>query len=268
MMKIHPFFYLLIISALFFVGCTMSSNTEGAATFEGRSTPERFKTNLVSEIFNDPQARALAKAACKSDTKKMIALLKNHIAVDAIGVDNITPLHWALKCKNLAGMRFLLENKANPNQRLNDDYGYTPVIIAAGYDDPSFLKLLLEFGGNPNAESGEGHDTALSFAISLGARSENWDKYYLLLDAGADVNHDHFSFSVARFMVGVYGRYSKGLELLDRGYNKDLPALLHLAYTRSVPEESKEHAYREEFTARLKQLVTDEEYQAFLDSRK
>ena len=245
-----------------------TSAGQSAKSYEGYSAPESFKKFSVSEVFENDQAKALAKAACKGKTKKATSLLKKGVAVDVQGLEGLTPLFWALKCKNIAGVRFLLENKANPNQHMSDDYGYTPVIVASEYDDSNFLKLLLEFGGNPEAQSLEGYDAAIKFAMGYGARSQNWDKYYLLLDAGMDINKEFSGLTVAESVVGVYGRYSKGLELLDRGYNKELPRLLYMISERSVSKKSKERPNREIMIERLKKQVTEEEYQAFLDNRK
>lgn len=245
-----------------------SSAEQSTKSYEGYSAPESFKKYSVSAVFENGQAKALAQAACKGKTKKIASLLKKGVAVDVQGLEGLTPLFWALKCKNIAGVRFLLENKANPNQHMSDDYGYTPVIVASEYDDSNFLKLLLEFGGNPEAQSFDESDSAIEFAIGYGARSQKWDKYYLLLDAGVDVNKSFGGLTLAEIVIGVYGRYSKGLELLDRGHNKELPALLYMASNRSVPKGSKERPNREIMIERLKQLVTEEEYQAFLDNRK
>jgi ankyrin repeat protein len=59
-----------------------------------------------------------------------------------------------------------------------------PVIVACGLSDASILKLLLEFGGNPDVESKKNKDTAL--AVSCDHRYN--EHLELLLQFGADPN--------------------------------------------------------------------------------
>ncbi len=181
-------------------------------------------------VFADPQVRALADAACEGDAVEVKRLVGQGVSVNARGDKKFTPLLWALTCRNEAGMKALLDAGADPNQAADDD---PPVLVAATYDDPKFLKLLLAQGGNVNAEETKSVRTALITAFSVGLHRDDWRNYYILLNAGADINREHMDGTIADWAVSM-GRMDKVIELLERGYTHDLNDLALGTYITQI----------------------------------
>lgn len=69
----------------------------------------------------------------------------------------MTALHWAVSNKNMAGIRWLLDKKADPN--LEDDQGRTPLKIALDNKDQRGMSMLLDRGADPVLAL-PGHDAA------------------------------------------------------------------------------------------------------------
>jgi ankyrin repeat protein len=81
---------------------------------------------------------------------------------------------------NLPAVEYLLARKVSASHAMKD--GRTALIIAAGYDDPVLLSLLLKAGADVNARDKEGR-TALMRAAELSNTTEGTK---VLLAAGAD----------------------------------------------------------------------------------
>jgi ankyrin repeat protein len=158
----------------------------------------------VEDIFSTPDTQNLARAACNGDSEEVDRLIAKGADVTDIGLFKVTPLIWALTCKDiefpdilasrvehsssqvmepvepdyLAGLKSLLAAGANANQMIDGDFGpiypggdgywidhYTPVLIAAEFHQAPVLQLLLQYGGDPNAVDGNNEHTALSLAF-------------------------------------------------------------------------------------------------------
>jgi hypothetical protein len=186
----------------------------------------------ISEVFSDPKAAQLAKAACGGDTSKVAALIAGGVDVNAKGRDGIVPMFYALKCEQPAALETLLKAGANPNYAGTD--GIPGTYAAASYTDPIYLKLMLQYGGNPNLTSGNG-DTALSEAFSIGQYTGRWDNFDLLLNSGVDVNKPirKGGSGMAEYAAAV-GHPSKAVQLLERGYNYNLEDLADAIYGNSM----------------------------------
>ena len=152
-------------------------------------------------LFQSTPAWELAKAVKIGDIKK----IKEEVIQKKVPVDYLesrfghTLLMMAIYNNEYESAKTLLVLGANPN--LHDTYkGKTPVIIAAGNADPKYLKLVLDYKGEPNSienlfsgpkkKINSMRDSALTTAISpsiMGNR--NLEKVKLLVDAGADIHY-------------------------------------------------------------------------------
>jgi ankyrin repeat protein len=90
-------------------------------------------------------------------------LIERGAQVDAPNRDKVTPLHQAVRARNLAVVRILLDLGANPNAC--DKRGSTPLHRAssstgagrtAGIDAAPFVELLLARGADPKQKDGRG----------------------------------------------------------------------------------------------------------------
>ncbi|MEO0908149.1 MAG: hypothetical protein AAFY07_11555 [Pseudomonadota bacterium] len=194
----------------------------------------------VHEIFDEVGAASLASAACEGDIAELERMVASGAEVDKPGRFEVTALTWALTCDGLhfnpyrdragysysskgqlqdkrdstefsASIRLLLASGADPNHKIEGDYGpiepysheyyidgYSPLLIAAEFHDSEILSLLLEFGGNPNAIDTTNDVSALTAAFDRGywldgnpgglaSDPRAWDNLYVLLGAGADL---------------------------------------------------------------------------------
>lgn len=188
------------------------------------STPEHMVGGrTAAQVFPRHSSALLASAACAGDEAKMSVALADGASPNAAGSDGVTPLLWAADCGSEKGVKALLQAGANPNPAGDAD-GLTPLLAAVSYEDPAILKALLIAGANPNAAYKDSPWTALRIAFGVGISSGNWRSYYLLLDAGADVNRVYAGETIAEFAV-LLTSYDKAEELLHRGYNVRLDLL-------------------------------------------
>ena len=181
----------------------------------------------AADVFLDPSLAALATAACNGKSNEVRRLIGNGVDVNGMGYKGMTPLLWAMACHNAAGMKVLLEQGADPN-RVFDEAGDTPVIMAASGDSVESLKVLLAHGGNPNASNET--DNALSASLTEG----QFENYYALLAAGADVNKADEGGRTAANAAVALGYFDKVLEMLNHGYTFDLPRLYKITLIRIV----------------------------------
>lgn len=195
----------------------------------------------AAEVFANPQTQQLAEAACAGDAAQVRELLASGVAVDGAGQAGVNPLIWTLTCRGiefndiranravsrgrmpppepvdpayLAAMAALLEAGADPNDRINGNYGpiypggtaywldgRTAVMIAAEFLEPDVLRLLLVHGGDPHASDPEDMKWALSLAYDRGNwldlgpqanpdRDWPWANLHLLLRAGAKLEQE------------------------------------------------------------------------------
>jgi len=101
--------------------------------------------------------------------------------VNELSVDGTTALHWAVYRKDLELVQMLLAEGADPD--LRNDYGATPMTVAAEHGAYPVMKALVDAGGNIESPNGEGQTLLMAVA-----RTGNTDTAALLLDKGANVN--------------------------------------------------------------------------------
>jgi len=109
---------------------------------------------------------------------------ENRIDIDVSDGFGYTPLLEAIngrKPGHIDIVEKLLQRGADPNHI--DVGGWSPVLIAARYEDTSLLKKLLDFGAKPHFLANHG-DSALHKAAAIG----NHEAVRLLIAAGADID--------------------------------------------------------------------------------
>ena len=95
--------------------------------------------------------------------------------------DGSTPLQWAVYEVDVPEVRRLINAGADVSAA--NDYGATPMGLAAEIGHTEMLGLLLDAGADPDAPNGDGQT-----ALMLAARSGSVDIARALLERGADVN--------------------------------------------------------------------------------
>ena len=144
---------------------------------------------------------------------------------------------------NLEYIKLLLDRKADTNARVKENTlsrtiftmqwffepGATAFVRAAQSSDVALMKLLLEHGADPKAETGFG-DTALTAAGGIGwvegvtyerSVKENLEAVRMLLDLGLDPNHANKDGRTAIMGAAHKGRNDVVQLLVDRGAKLD-----------------------------------------------
>ena len=177
-------------------------------------------TGYDIEIFKGP-AWKLAKAVDSEDTIKIKRILhEGKISVNYQEPHfGHTVLLWAVRMGKIKSVEVLLKNGANPN--LQDNYDGNSAFMEAckfgiNYDrDTQILKLLIEYGGDPNSEEKgprrQGNKTRKTPLI-LAARC-CFEKVKLLVEAGADIDY-RTEFGGNALFSALIGA-NESLEILD-----------------------------------------------------
>ncbi|WP_426670492.1 ankyrin repeat domain-containing protein [Mucilaginibacter sp. McL0603] len=182
-------------------------------------------------LFQNTPAWELAKAVKDEDTSKIKEEISKNKSLLNFGEPRFgqTLLLMAVKTLKFESAKTLVSLGANPNDQDKYD-GSSPLMEAAhinflGNDtygsDPRYLKLLLEHGGDPNAEQkgtrrkGNGtRYTPLLRACAIG----NFDYVKILVDAGANVNYNNeFSMSPLGEAVIVGSNPDVVIYLIEKG---------------------------------------------------
>jgi ankyrin repeat protein len=127
-----------------------------------------------------PDAR-LVEAAKSQDAAAIVALLKQHVPVNATDPEGETALFWAAHWGDSDSVEALIRAGAKPN--VASRYGLTPLWEAAQRGDAVIVGKLLKARADVAAANPQG-ETALLAA----ARSGNIETVKLLLDRGSNVN--------------------------------------------------------------------------------
>jgi ankyrin repeat protein len=216
---------------------------------------QRFKGFKAEDYFADARLVALAKAGCEGDVASVKRLAGGGVEVNGTGKNKMTPLIWTIHCRNIAGVKALLEAGANPNQK--DNIGLTPFLIAIDYDDQAMLGTLIDHKANLY-EVGPGDNSAIVEAFDHGFDGK-WGNYYLLLDRGLDINHvygrdlpDLWGTTIALHAAAL-GRFDKIIELIERGYNRDLGELAVAMHIHQTDPNAPAWGYKQKLIAILKE---------------
>ena len=123
---------------------------------------------------------ALSWAASRGDILSMQILLNHGAKQDVVGSTKASPLQYAAKAENPAGLQILLDAGGNFNAR--NYRGRTPLHIAASYHDGArHLAPLINAGADVNAEEASEHETPIIWACDR----DNAENMAFLLDCGA-----------------------------------------------------------------------------------
>lgn len=103
----------------------------------------------------------------KNYLKVISVLAKFKADLDAVGGDNMSPLHLAGQYNNATLAKWLLERGANPNTRARTLLKETPILIAARYGATTTIAALVMKGANMEDADLEGNN-ALHYAAQYG----------------------------------------------------------------------------------------------------
>lgn len=229
---------LLLLGSLF--GCTEAKKVADVAKAVAAHRAigpmhKRLKWK-AEDFFSDQGVIKLCKAIEARDLKEIQRLVKSGVDVNARGRGNVTPLLWAFPMGEDV-FRTVLELGADPNVVLTENYlllkgksvVFACVELVDGlmysqlfYDVPmdNYLKLVLEHGGNPNAEDQDGQ-TPLFAAMKYGPHAAR--KIGELTRCGADLNHMDNRGYPAVYLAAA-GPYDSTLALLEAGADYRIPA--------------------------------------------
>ena len=177
----------------------------GCSNNRGNAITHSNKPDIRSiEIFmNDSTVWELAKAVDREKLPKIRKLLtENPKLVDYQDpYYGLTLLMRAVKTEKYRSAQELLKLGANSN--IMSDIGVTALSFAIDYSwydnnantDPKFVKLLLEYGANPNTICYESTITAVKGKVErwvsplIQSVSQGYEKAKLLLEYGADIKY-------------------------------------------------------------------------------
>lgn len=212
-MKKNISFFIPIIFVLFFstvmIGCENKDSEKSKEDYP--------RTNI--KIFKDTPAWDLAVAVEKQrvrDIKKIAKESPKLLNYQESKFGN-TVLIWAVGMEKYKSVETLLKCGANPNIQSIRYKTYdeqTALSIASNFSwidymakkDPKYVKLLLEYGANPNwAYLGAEHGTEPGTSILINSIGCGLEKTKALIKAGADINHKTKSGNTAAIEALMFG---------------------------------------------------------------
>lgn len=217
-------------------------------------------------IFEDTPVWAVALAIRDNETAKVKQLLlgkPDSILNVREKYYGQSLLNWAVYRDNLNSVEILAELGADPNLKSNDST--SAIIHAANKNETSYLKLLLEHGGDPNSVADINKPQDLRTPL-MAASFKSLENVKLLIEAGTDPN---FIYRSKRGNIGgeniqsalIYAFRGNKIDIvryliIDVGVDFDYvfnttiegKSLTILTYLRQMtfPLESKEHEVKME----------------------
>jgi ankyrin repeat protein len=169
----------LLFAAVFITGSLgASAQTTNAANSAG--VAPRLPAAAAAVTMSAP----LADAAQRQDRQAVQALLAKKADVNATQPDGATALHWAVYGQDVETTALLIRAGANVNVKNN--YGVSPLAVAAKHGNANLIGQLMKAGADPNdpvnfVNAGE-------TPLMQSARAGSVEAVNLLLLAGAKVN--------------------------------------------------------------------------------
>lgn len=166
----------------------------------------------VSEVFANEGLRRAAAAAEAGDVAQIRA--QKRVDLNQVQPLGVNLLMYELGARNETAVRALLEAGADPNALTPQ--GASPMLMAGVMEDPRWLGLLLDHGGDPNLKNGFG-DPLLPLLVSHG----RWENMVLLLDRGALIDGAGPSGQTATFLFATLHQFDRVHAMLERGADPD-----------------------------------------------
>ncbi|WP_408951519.1 ankyrin repeat domain-containing protein [Lysobacter sp. Hz 25] len=207
-----------LVLLVFLVGCLAPS-----------SPGQQSSLPVASWFPGNPKAQALAVAAEHGNVAEIRRLMKDEgVNPDKIfSKDGYPLLAWPVITNNPDGLKGMLENGANPNARFptpiiekfkdgseSVSYENNAMVFAAKANDPIYLKLLLDHGGDPNTRNSNSETLMLQAFLS----GNEWESVKLLVERGADINARSQGSTILQDYAGG-GGFMQAYWLLEKGAN-------------------------------------------------
>lgn len=160
--------------------------------------------------------RDLVTAVLEGDPNRVEAMLKAGIDPDGPDELGTTALYHAAAAGNPEMVRLLLEYGADPNRVSGGEGDGLPLCAAACWDHDETVRALLDGGADPNAEESNGW-TALLWAAASGKLASA----DILLDAGADPDVSNGQTPLT--LAARFGAFGVGWSLLEHGADPAKP---------------------------------------------
>jgi ankyrin repeat protein len=135
----------------------------------------------AAPVFAQTSKGALASLIEAGNRKAALERIRAGGDVNEPQPDGTRPIHWAVHRVDYELLAALIAKKANLNIR--NEFGATPIAIAAGLGDGRMVKMLLDAGAEVEGANPDGQ-TALMLAIKTGETVV----VEMLIKAGANVN--------------------------------------------------------------------------------
>jgi len=152
----------------------------------------------------------LIDAVKDSNVKRVQALVRERVDVNAPAADGATALHWAAHKDDLTTTDLLIRAGARAN--VANDLGITPLHLACTNRSTAMVRRLLTAGANPNATLPRGETVLMECA-----RTGNADAVEALLKAGARANEVEAVNQQSALMWAVAQQHPKVVEVLLEG---------------------------------------------------
>jgi len=184
----------------------------GLSACEGMTAKSR-----IDQAFDDPRAAELARAVVDQDLQRIETLVRKGVSANSVDRKEASLLKYAVNWDRKASFAKLLELGADPN--LVAPSTRTTILhwVALNYDS-DWLRMAIEAGADPNIADKLGQ-TPLFPAMA----AKNTVNLELMLDAGADINHQDVSKATPAVYAASVLDYESVLILLKRGACPDIP---------------------------------------------
>ena len=143
----------------------------------GRIPETRVLVALGSDqAKRDYDGRTALMHSIRGRHEKVAELLINHKSVQVADVHRETSLYYAIRSRNLSLVARILEAGANPNA-LNE-FGETPLMLAASMGSDELVRLLLSFGADESIT-----DATNTYSAATIARANGFSRIVSLLES-------------------------------------------------------------------------------------